>query len=92
MKHSQVKTGLWILAVTTFLAAGLSTPVRAGGLFLSEIGTSDVGLEYRLFKHVGVGVAYDRLMLNLDYKSGKSDGWELDASWNGGLFYGALYW
>lgn len=50
-----------------------------------------VGLEYRLFKHFSVGVAYDRLIINLDYKSGKSNGWELDAAWNGALFYGALY-
>ncbi len=50
-----------------------------------------VGLEYRLFTNFAVGVAYDRLILNLDYKSGKSDGWEVDSSWNGGLFYGAIY-
>jgi len=44
MKQSQLKSSLLILTATTFLAVGLSTPVRAGGLFLSEIGTSDVGL------------------------------------------------
>ena len=49
------------------------------------------GLEYRLFKHFAVGVAYDRLILDLEYKSGKSKGWEVDSSWNSGLFYGALY-
>jgi hypothetical protein len=50
-----------------------------------------VGLEYRVFKHFGVGVAYDRMMLDIEYKSGKPKGWELDVSWNGGFFYGALY-
>jgi hypothetical protein len=50
-----------------------------------------VGLEYRVFKHFAVGAAYDRLWLNVDYKPGKSDGWEIDAAWNGGFFYGALY-
>jgi hypothetical protein len=38
-----------------------------------------------------VGAAYDRLWLDVDYKSGKSDGWEIDTAWNGGFFYGALY-
>ncbi len=50
-----------------------------------------VGLEYRVFKHFAVGVAYNLLILDLEYESGKSDGGELDASWNSGLFYGALY-
>lgn len=50
-----------------------------------------VGLEYRVFKHFAVGAAYDRLLLDVDYKSGKSDGWEIDAAWNGAFFYGALY-
>jgi hypothetical protein len=50
-----------------------------------------VGLEYRVFKHFAVGAAYNRFWLNVDYKPGKSDGWEIDAAWNGGFFYGALY-
>jgi hypothetical protein len=50
-----------------------------------------VGLEYRVFKHFAVGVAYNLLILDLEYESGKSDGGKLDASWNSGLFYGALY-
>jgi hypothetical protein len=50
-----------------------------------------IGLEYRLFKHFAVGAAYDRMWLEVDYKPGKSDGWEVDATWNGGFFYGALY-
>lgn len=50
-----------------------------------------IGLEYRIFKHFAVGAAYDRMMLDVEYKSGKPKGWEVDASWNGGFFYGALY-
>jgi hypothetical protein len=50
-----------------------------------------VGLEYRIFKHFAVGAAYDRMILDIDYKAGKPKGWEIDASWNGGFFYGALY-
>ena len=49
------------------------------------------GLEYRLFKHFAVGAAYDRMMLNVDINSGKNNGWEIDAAWNSGLIYGALY-
>ena len=50
-----------------------------------------VGLEYRVFKHFAVGAAYNRLWWNVDYIPGKSDGWEIDVAWNGGFFYGALY-
>jgi hypothetical protein len=50
-----------------------------------------VGLEYRVFKHFAVGAAYDRLWLNVDYQPGQRGGWEIDAAWNGGFFYGALY-
>ncbi|MDH4195389.1 MAG: hypothetical protein OEV70_14710, partial [Nitrospirota bacterium] len=50
-----------------------------------------IGLEYRVFKHFAVGVAYDRMLVNVEYKNGKAKGWELDVSWNSGLFYGALY-
>lgn len=49
------------------------------------------GLEYRILKHFAVGAAFDRMMVDIDYKNGKPKGWELDMSWNGGLFYGALY-
>jgi len=50
-----------------------------------------IGLEYRLFKHFAVGASYNRLWLDIDYKSGKSNGWEVDAKWNGATVYGALY-
>ena len=35
------------------------------------------GLEYRVFKHFAMGIAYNRLILDLEYDSGKSDGGEL---------------
>ena len=50
-----------------------------------------LGLEYRVFKNFAVGAAYDRMMLDVDINSGKNNGWEIDASWNSGLFYGSLY-
>ncbi len=50
-----------------------------------------IGLEYRVFKHFAVGAAYDRMLVDVEYKNGKPKGWELDISWNSGLFYGALY-
>ena len=50
-----------------------------------------VRLEFRIFEYFAVGAAYDRLMLDIEYKSGKAKGWEIDAAWNGAYFYGALY-
>jgi hypothetical protein len=50
-----------------------------------------VGLEYRLFKHLAVGTAFNRFWLDIDWKPGNKKGWEIHSSWNGGLVYGALY-
>ncbi len=50
-----------------------------------------VRLEFRIFEYLAVGAAYDRLMLDIEYKSGKAKGWKIDAAWNGAYFYGALY-
>lgn len=44
MKRSQSRECVWILAAVIFVLAGLPAPAGAGGLFLTEIGTSDVGL------------------------------------------------
>ncbi len=51
-----------------------------------------VGLEYRLFKHFAVGASYDRMAIDVEYKKGKSGGFDIDASWNGAMAYGAVYW
>jgi hypothetical protein len=50
-----------------------------------------VGLEYRLFKHLAIGSAFNRFWLDIDWKPGNKKGWEINSSWNGVLFYGALY-
>lgn len=50
-----------------------------------------LGLEYRLFKHFGLGAAFNRLNVELDYDSKKGDGWSLENDWNTLYFYGALY-
>jgi len=50
-----------------------------------------LGLEYRLFKHFALGASYNRFLMDIDYKSGKSNGWGVDAKWNGATVYGALY-
>ena len=50
-----------------------------------------IGLEYRVFDHVAIGTAYNRLWMDLDWNSGKSNGWKVDATWNGVMGYGALY-
>ncbi len=50
-----------------------------------------IGLEYRVFDHFAIGTAFNRLWLDIDYKAGKSNGWEVDAKWNGVMGYGAIY-
>jgi hypothetical protein len=49
-----------------------------------------IGLEYRLFRNVAVGAAYNRYSMNLDAK-GNAATLHLDSSWNGGMLYGSLY-
>ncbi len=50
-----------------------------------------VGVEYRWFKHFALGTSFNRVVIDVDYKPGKSEGFNMDASWNGLLVYGALY-
>jgi hypothetical protein len=49
-----------------------------------------IGLEYRLFRHVSLGAAYNRFALHLDMK-GDDTTLFLDTNWNGGMLYGAVY-
>lgn len=44
MKHCRSKEALWALAVLICLVVALPVTAGAGGLFLTEIGTADVGL------------------------------------------------
>jgi hypothetical protein len=50
-----------------------------------------IGLEYRVLKHLGVGTSFNRMWFDIDWKSGKSNGWEVDGTWNGVMAYAALY-
>jgi hypothetical protein len=47
------------------------------------------GLEYRLFRHFALGVAYDRLAT--DVQDTTTGGWEFDLAYNLAYFYGTLY-
>ncbi len=49
-----------------------------------------IGLEYRLFRHVSLGAAYNRFSLSLEAK-GNAATLNLDTGWNGGMLYGAVY-
>ena len=49
-----------------------------------------IGLEYRLFRNVALGAAYNRFGLGADIK-GDTTTLILNTNWNGGLLYGALY-
>jgi opacity protein-like surface antigen len=85
------------LGVQYHLLPRLTANIRADFFYVDindvQGGMVDIlaGLEYRVFKHFAVGIAYNWLMLDLENESGKSDGWEFDGSWNSSLFYGALY-
>jgi hypothetical protein len=48
------------------------------------------GLEYRLFRHVALGAAYNRFSLTMDAK-GDAATIHLDSSWNGTMAYAAVY-
>ena len=48
------------------------------------------GLEYRLFKHLALGAAYDRLQSDVTFSSDAS-GTEIENVWNTAYVYGALY-
>jgi hypothetical protein len=49
-----------------------------------------IGLEYRLFRNVAVGAAYNRFSMNLEAK-GNAATLYIDSSWNGGMLYGAVH-
>jgi hypothetical protein len=49
-----------------------------------------LGLEYRLFRHVALGAAYNRFGLHVKAK-GDNQTLYFDSNWNGGMLYGAVY-
>ncbi len=49
-----------------------------------------LGFEYRLFRHVALGAAFNRFNLNMELKGDRSTLF-VDTGWNGGLLYGSLY-
>jgi hypothetical protein len=55
-------------------------------------GLSDflIGLEYRVFRNVALGFAYNRFGMGLEVK-GDAKTLNLNTNWNGGMLYGALY-
>jgi hypothetical protein len=48
------------------------------------------GLEYRLFRNVAVGAAYNKISMNLELK-GNDATLYFDSGWNGGMLYGSVY-
>jgi len=48
------------------------------------------GLEYRLFRNVALGAAYNRFGMQLESK-GEMATLNFDTNWNGGMLYGAVY-
>ncbi|HJR77301.1 MAG TPA: hypothetical protein VJ805_10015 [Nitrospiraceae bacterium] len=52
---------------------------------------TSLGLEYRLFKHFGVGGAVNGLDVDVESPVGKSATFTVDNSWNTAFVYGSLY-
>jgi hypothetical protein len=48
------------------------------------------GLEYRLFRNVAVGAAYNKISMNMELK-GNAATLYFDSGWNGGMLYGSVY-
>jgi hypothetical protein len=48
------------------------------------------GLEYRLFRNVALGAAYNRFSMKAEIKKDVAT-LNLDTSWNGGMLYGSVY-
>jgi len=49
-----------------------------------------IGFEYRVFRNVALGIAYNRFALKVESK-GDTTTLNVDTNWNGGMLYGALY-
>jgi len=49
-----------------------------------------LGLEYRLFRNIALGAAYNRFGMQLESK-GEMATLNFDTNWNGGMLYGAVY-
>ncbi len=75
----------------------LKSEVRANFFYISagnwEGSLVDLylGLEYRLFKHFGIGGALNRIDANIQGPVGNSAVFKVDNSWNAGFVYGSLY-
>ena len=48
------------------------------------------GLEYRLFRNIALGAAYNRFSMNAEIKKDVAT-LNLSTSWNGGMLYGSVY-
>ena len=75
----------------------LKSEVRANFFYISagnwEGSLVDLylGLEYRLFKHFGIGGALNRMDANIQGPVGSSAVFKVDNSWNAAFVYGSLY-
>jgi opacity protein-like surface antigen len=66
--------------------------LQVGDTFTGSLFEFYAGLEYRLFKHFGLGASYDRLQVNADlHKQDSPKAVNILNSWNTVFLYGALY-
>lgn len=80
-----------------YITPRLNTELR-GNLFYLTAGSWQgsmidlyFGMEYRLFKHFGIGGAVNRLNVNVEGPVGKSATFKVDNSWNTAFVYGSFY-
>jgi len=49
-----------------------------------------LGVEYRMFRHVAIGAAYNKFALDLELVADAATLY-LNTGWNGAMLYGTLY-
>jgi hypothetical protein len=61
------------------------------GSFKGAMSEMYLGMEYRLFKHFGLGAAYNRLDIDIKSSPEGSNGWRIENDWNTLYLFGALH-
>ncbi len=75
----------------------LSSEIRADWFWLQVGGFTGsmlefyAGLDYRLFKHLGLGAAYDRVIVDVSLEDQDDGVGTVDVGWNLVYFYGSLH-
>ena len=80
-----------------YITPRLNTELRANifyvnvGSWTGSLADLYIGMEYRLFKHFGIGGAVNRLNVNVEGPVGETATFKVDNSWNTAFVYGSFY-